>query len=68
MNISCLPYDIQYTIALFVSDIDTRRHFKIYKTIDLKPFYFLDIENLHNKNKYRQNKIRSRFSFFSNFL
>ena len=33
--IANLPYDIQWNIAQYIDDIDTRRHFNIYRKIDL---------------------------------
>lgn len=62
-----MPYDIQYAIAEFICDIDIRRHYKIYRTINLQPFYKFDFENIV-KNKYRIRHFHSRFSFPSNFL
>lgn len=67
--IHSLPYDIQWYIAHYIEDIDTRRHFNIYKKINIQPFIFLNstIENLY-QNKYYIHFKHSRFSFVSNFI
>ena len=38
MDLSILPYDIRWNIAHYITDIDTRRHFKIYNSIDLSKY------------------------------
>ena len=38
MDLSILPYDIRWNIAHYITDIDTRRYFRIYDSIDMSKY------------------------------
>lgn len=68
-----LPYDIQWCIVQYITDIDIRRYYKIYSKISIKKFKFLDniirvpVSNSNSnhfikfnfQNNYEDNFIRS---------
>lgn len=63
--IANLPYDIQWNIAQYIDDIDTRRHFNIYRKIDLNKYSILNRiirTNVPNINSW------TRFNFANNYV
>ena len=63
--IANLPYDIQWNIAQYTDDIDTRRHFNIYRKIDLNKYSILNRIvriNIPNINTW------TRFNFANNYV
>ena len=69
MDLSILPYDIRWNIAHYITDIDTRRHFKIYDSIDLSKYNCLKsiirVQKTHSHREqvtyeFVENKVNNR--------
>ena len=42
LNLSNLPYDVQWNIANYIDDIDTKRYFNVFRKIKLDKFQILN--------------------------
>ena len=66
-----LPYDIKWSIASYLHDLDLRRHFNIFKKIDLNKFDVLNRtirKNMPCNSKHlKQNHTFARCNFHKNF-
>lgn len=66
-----IPYDIKWSIANFIDDIDIRRHYKIYEKINVDEFRILNRtirKNMGlNRNLLKKNHILMRSNFHQNY-
>lgn len=66
-----LPYDIKWSIANYINDVDIRRYFNIYEKINVDKFNILNrtIRKNMGLNRYllKQNHILMRTNFHQNY-
>lgn len=64
MDLSILPYDIRRAIAHYITDIDTRRYFRIYDSIDM--FKYNCLKTIIRIQKTRSHREQVTYEFVEN--